>query len=229
MCECNHTSEYLPVISGVPQGSLLGPLVYLLYINDMFDLFTVAKPFTFADDTKLLITWYTPEDSNLFQLDLQELATWNNRWHLLLNISKCCHLHFHFSNTTHSTVTYHINGDALSTNHDNIKDLGIMFSTDLHWDVHYSKIVSKAYKIFYLLRRTFTTSSLIARKRLYLMMVRSQLTYCSPLWRPHLIKHITQLEKIQRRATKFILNDYSSDYKSRLFRTHILAAIDAIL
>ena len=53
---CNHTSEYLPIISGVPQETLLGPLLYLLYINDMFDLFTVAKPFTFADDTKLLIT-----------------------------------------------------------------------------------------------------------------------------------------------------------------------------
>ena len=102
---CNHAPEYLSVIYSVPQGSLLGPLFYLLYINDMFDLFTVAKPFTFADDIKLLITWYTPEDSNLFQLYLQELATWNNRWHLLLNTSKCCHLHFHFSNITHSTVT----------------------------------------------------------------------------------------------------------------------------
>ena len=128
---CNHTSEYLPVIYGVPQGSLLGPLLYLLYINDMFDLFTVAKPFTFADDTKLLITWYTPENSNLFQLDLQELATWNNRWHLLLNKSKCHHQYFHFSSTVYSTVTYHINGETLSTN-DNIKDLRIMFSTDLH-------------------------------------------------------------------------------------------------
>ena len=170
------------------------------------------------------ITRYTPEDSNLFQLDLQELATWNNRWHLLLHTSKCRHLHFHFSNTTHSTITYHINGDTLSTN-DNIEDLGIIFSTDLHWDVHYSKIVLKAYKIFYLLWCTFTTPSLIARKRLYLMMVRSQLTYCPPLWRPHLIKHIIQFERIQRRATEFILNDYSSDYKSRLFRTHILPLV----
>ena len=88
--------------------------------------------------------------------------------------------------------------------------------------MHYSKIISKAYKILYLLQRTYSTPSPTARKRLYLMMIRSQLTYCSPLWRPHLIKHITQLERIQCRATRFILNDYSSDYKSRLLHNHIL-------
>ena len=103
-----------------------------------------------------------------------------------------------------------------------------MFSTDLHWDFHYSKINSKAYKILYLLRRTFTLPSGTARKCLYLMLVRSQLTYCSPLWRPYLIKHIIQLERIQHRATKFILNDYSSYYKFTLLHTQILYTIDAI-
>ena len=135
-------------------------------------------------------------------------ATWNNRWHLLLNTSKCFHLHYHFSNTEYSTTTYCINGETVVTN-DNIKDLGITFSTDLYWDSHYSKITSKAYKILYLLRCTFSLPSATARKHLYLMLVGSQLTYCSPLWRPYLIKHIIQLERIQRRATKFILNDYS--------------------
>jgi len=94
----NQTSEYLPVISGVPQGILLGPLLYILYINDMFDLLTVAKPFTFANDTKLLMAVYTPENHNL-QHDLYNLTTWNNSWHLLLNTSKCFHLRYHFSNT----------------------------------------------------------------------------------------------------------------------------------
>ena len=64
----NQTSEYLPVISGVPQGSLLGSLHYILYINDIFNLFTVDRPLTFADDTKLLITLHTSEDCNLFQM-----------------------------------------------------------------------------------------------------------------------------------------------------------------
>ena len=101
---CNQAPEYLPVISGVPQGSLLGPLLYIFYINDMFTLFTVTRPFTFADDTKLLITLYTSEDCDLFQQDLQELATWNNRWHLQLNTSKCFYLHYHFSNAEYSTM-----------------------------------------------------------------------------------------------------------------------------
>ena len=132
---CNQTSEYLPVISGVPQGSLLGPLLYILYINNMFNLFNITRPFTFADDTKPLMTLYTSEDYNHLQQDLQELATQINSWHLLLNTSKCFHLHYHFSNTEYSTVTYCINGETVVTNN-NIKDLEIKFSTDLHWNSH---------------------------------------------------------------------------------------------
>ena len=161
---CNQASEYLPVISGVPQRSLLGPPLYILYINDMFTLFTVTRPFTFADDTKLLITLYTSEDWNLFQQDLQQLATGNNRWNLLLNTSKCFHFYYHFSNTDYSTTTYCINGETVVTNN-NIKDLGIMFSTDLHWDSYYiaSEITSKVYKILCLFRCTFTLPSATAR------------------------------------------------------------------
>ena len=76
--------------------------------------------------------------------------------------------------------------------------------------------------MFYVLRHTFTCPSLVARKRLYFTLVRSHLTYCSPLWRPHLIKDIQNFERVQRRVTKFILNDYHLDYKSRLLRCKIL-------
>ena len=83
--------------------------------------------------------------------------------------------------------SYCINGETSTVVINSIKELRIMFSTDLHWDSHYNTITSKAYKILYLLQRTFILPSATARKCLYLMLVRSQLTYCSPLLRPYLI------------------------------------------
>ena len=70
----------------------------ILYINDIFDLLRVAKPFNFVDDTKFLMAVHIPED-HILQHDVYKLTTWNNSWHLLLNSSKCFHLHYHFSNT----------------------------------------------------------------------------------------------------------------------------------
>ena len=73
-----------------------------------------------------------------------------------------------------------------------------------------------------LLRRTFVTHSTIVKKKLYLSLIRSQLTYCSQIWQPFLRKDILFIEKIQRRATKYILNDYNSSYKSRLIQLKLL-------
>ena len=100
--------------------------------------------------------------------------------------------------------------------------LGFTYTSNLQWDLHYKSIISKAYKMFYVLRHTFTTTSLTARKRLYFTLVRSHLVYCSPLWRPHLIKDIERFETVQRRATKFILNNYHLNYRSRLLQCKIL-------
>ena len=74
-----------------------------------------------------------------------------------------------------------------------------------------------------LLRRTFSSSIPVnSKKQLYISLIRSQFMYCSVLWKPYLIKHIQLIERVQRRATKYILNDYTSDYKSRLLKLHIL-------
>ena len=93
------------------------------------------------------------------------------------------------------------------------KDLGIILSFDLSWDHHYEHITSKAYRMFGLLPRTFSKFlSISANKLLYISLVRSQLIYGSPTWRPFLIKDIKLIEQIQCRATKFILNNFHSDY-----------------
>ena len=103
------------------------------------------------------------------------------------------------------------------------RDLGIVTRVDLSWSDHYNHICPKAYSSLNLIRRTLpASSSTILRKQLYISLVRSHLCYCSQIWRPCLIKDITNIERIQRKATKLILNDYTSDYKSRLESLHIL-------
>ena len=107
------------------------------------------------------------------------------------------------------------------TNH--FKDLGIIFSSDLSWTHQYQQIITKAYQKLGLIRRTFSAlTPAHTKKLLYLALIRSQLTYCSQIWRPRLIKDIISLEQVQCRATKYILNDYSTDYKTRLTSLHIL-------
>ena len=105
------------------------------------------------------------------------------------------------------------------------RDLGLILQENLKWDNHYNHISAKAYRQLGLIKRTFSSiNSVFTKKRLYLSLVRSQLTYGSMLWRPLLIKDITSLEKIQRRATKFILGHNSTNlsYKERLIQLNIL-------
>ena len=119
-------------------------------------------------------------------------------------------------------MSYHINNRELSkvTKH---HDLGVIFTENLSWYSHYEAIVANILKSLGLLKRTFKhTSSPYVKRTLYLTLVRPKLLYCSPLQRPFLIKDVLLLERVQRRATKFILGDYSMDYKSRLIYLKLL-------
>ncbi len=118
--------------------------------------------------------------------------------------------------------SYTIDDNLIPTNTTH-RDLGVIASADLSWSHHYKNLASHAYKTLGLLRRSFRSTDCInAKKSLYLSLVRSQLLYCSQVWRPYLIKDIVLLEKIQRRATKYILKDFVSDYKSRLIALDML-------
>ena len=97
-------------------------------------------------------------------------------------------------------------------------------SHDLSWSKHTTQITCNAHRILGLLRRSFSAiNNTATKKRLHISLVRSQLLYGSQIWKPALIKDIRSLEQIQRRATKFILNDNSLDYKSRLMKLHLLS------
>ena len=111
---------------------------------------------------------------------------------------------------------YHLNSKLVATKTIH-PDLGVAVSSDLQWKSHYLFILPKSYKILGLLRRVFSSVNCVrAKKVLYLSLVRSKLLYCSPIWRPHLLSDVRALENVQRRATKFILNDSLSNYRLHL-------------
>ena len=124
-----------------------------------------------------------------------------------------------FLHKNNVTSCYHIGTNQLTQSNLH-RDLGVLQSTNLSWSHHYNHISANAYKSLGLLRRTF--SSYHSTVTLYISLVRSKLIYSSQLWNPYLIKDIVMLERIQRHATKFILNDYTSSYKSRLLKLNIL-------
>ena len=125
---------------------------------------------------------------------------------MTFNPAKCILLKFKPRSNQHDIATYSINNLPTfeKTSH---RDLGIIFSVTLQWRPHYENITAKAYKILAYYKEFLKTLSFEAKKLLYISLVRSCLLYCLPLWRPYLIQDILLLEKVQRRATKVILND----------------------
>lgn len=213
-------SQLLPVVSGVPQGSILGPLLFLSYINDLPEVIAHSFFLMFADDAKCMKIITGKEDAVLLQEDLDSLCEWSVEWKLKFKESKCalmklCRYEVHSSE-------YNMNSSKISieTMH---RDLGVVISADKTWNGHIDHIVARAYKVLGVLRRAFSnTESAEVKRTLYLTLVRSQLIYCSQIWRPHLITDIKKLEQVQRRATKFILNDYVLSYRERLIQLEML-------
>ena len=146
-------------------------------------------------------------------------------WNLSLNELKCSAISFTTkapSNNSPILFKYEANEKQISSKY-NQKDLGITVSADLSWRPHYQLIISEAYKMLGLLRRVFSKSlSISAKRSLYVSLVCPHLLYCSPIWHPYLLADIRTLELVQRRATKFIINDTSVDYKSRLIQLELL-------
>ena len=146
------------------------------------------------------------------------VLTWSKLSQLNFNLSKCTHISF----KPKIISTYNLSDTAISSSNFQ-KDLGLKVSNNLSWANHYDHIISHAYKILGLIGRSFSTYlNLSIKLKLYLTLVRSQLMYCTPIWRPSLLKDIQNIERIQRHATKFILNDYDSNYKTQLFTLKLL-------
>ena len=141
----NHCfSTTLPVLSGVPQGSILGPLQFLIYVNDLQLSASSSSLLLFADDTKCFNMVRSPSNSLVLQQDLTSLFNWSNHWKLSFNELKCILIRFS-ANHPAVNVSYFLNQHQLSATNSH-KDLGIIVSSNLDWTDHYNYISDQAHK-----------------------------------------------------------------------------------
>ena len=204
-------SNWKSVLSGVPQGSVLGPILFLIYINDLDDSIT-SNVLKFADDTKLFRKVNTDGDKQHLQNDLDRLVKWSEKWQMLFNFGKCKCLHTGHRNLN---VNYRMGDTVLGTTVKE-KDLGVTISADMKVSEQCGIAASKGNQILGLIRRNITYKGKKLIIPLYKAIVRPHLEYCIQAWRPYRKKDIDTLERIQRRATKMIPELRDLSYEERL-------------
>ena len=199
-------SDYGKVLSGVPQGTVLGPLLFLCHINDL-PTSVKSQVRLFADDCLLYRKIESQSDQQVLQNDLVELEKWASTWGMRFNATKCYVMSIHRSQQP-LTKYYSLDNHILQQVNEN-PYLGLTFSKDLQWSPHINKICSKANSTLGFIRRNLRKCNEAFKETAYIALVRSVLEYSCTVWDPHLDKDINQLERIQRNAARFIKNDYS--------------------
>ena len=201
------SSSIATVDSGVPQGSVLGPLLFLLYINDLPDyLKNGSKTNLFADDSILYRTIHSPVDSIKLQRDLDNLQQWEKDWQMSFHPSKCQVMQITNKKKPLNT-TYTIHGELLETV-DSTKYLGVHLQNNLSWNTHVKEITRKANRTCSFLYRNLKKCPKETKELAYRSLVRPILEYASPVWDPHTQCNINDIESVQRRAARFVSNDY---------------------
>ena len=200
MVEGAQSEPYL-MLSGVPQGSCIGPILFLAFVNDINDGLRNSTVLKYADDIKLY-TKLDPLDPNassrLLQEDLNSLSEWSDAWNLKFNINKCNVINFGNFNPKNS---YFLKNQKISCNECE-KDLGVTISSNLKSSLRVSKIVKDAEKCLAVLKKTFLRRDEKVFLKLYKQIVRPRLEYATAVWNPHYKRDVDLLEKVQSRATK---------------------------
>ena len=213
VCLRGVVSSWLEVLSGVPQGSVLGPLLFLIFINDL-DIDIKNWILKFADDTKLFGKIQDVSDVQKFQNDIDKLMKWSEEWQMLFNTSKCKVMHV---GRLSFQRQYYMNKQQLELVRQE-KDLGITISNDLKVSQQCQQAYNKASKILGLINRTIEYRDTGILLRLYKSLVRPHLEYCVPVWAPHYLKDKALIESIQRRFTRMIPSIRKFSYEDRLIK-----------
>ena len=206
-------SSFKDILSGIPQGSVLGPLLFILFINDLPECVKSTVKI-FADDLKLIANL---SDKTEVDNDLKNLEEWERKWLLKFNTSKCKVLHLEFNSNDHLN---YVLDDSILKNTAQEKDLGVLTSGTLLWNEQIESCVSKANQMLCWISRNMISREKSLMIRVYKALIRPHLEYCVQLWNP-VAEYgnwslILRIEGVQRRFTRMIEGVGLLPYSERL-------------
>ena len=206
-------SAWIDVISGVPQGSVLGPILFLIFVNDL-DCGVINWLLKFADDTKLFGKVQSELDRACLQQDLQRLLDWSREWQMEFNVEKCKVMHIGGTNRNYG---YHMDQKELEVVEEE-KDLGVLITNDLKASQQCTAACNKANRVLGMMNRTIVYKSKEVLLNLYKSLVRPHVEYCTPVWSPCYQKDKSLIERVQHRFTRMIPGFSKLPYCERLKR-----------
>ena len=206
-------SSWLSLCKGVPQGSVLGPLLFNIFLNDLLFLTTKSNINSYADDTQLFLHGLNPTTTQtLLQSDLTLVSDWFQANGMTTNPSKCLSMWF---GTNANDLSVSLNGiiiDAVNT----MQLLGVSIDRDLNFNVHVKETIRKVSCKLQVLKRYKHFIPIYAKKRLYLAYFLPYLTYCSTVWFHCGKRNADKIEKLNESILRFVFNDFNSSYEKLL-------------
>ena len=198
-------SDPAPVVSGVPQGTVLGPILFLIFINDLPSELTCSTRL-FADNCIVYSKVRNKSDQERLQRDLDTLSQWEGRWGMEFHPQKCSVLACTRSSKPKS-YAYTLKGHTLEQQQ-TTKYLGVDISHQLSWDTHINRITKKASSMLGFVKRNLKIANTQTKANAYFTLIRPHVEYCCSVWNPYQKDHERLLESIQRQTARYVLNQY---------------------